>query len=90
MSHEIGAETVLQPSLHTLQEYAHLVLDEVESRGIVADDLRSELEKGCEFVYEIIDEALTRLSDAGYAWVESDDSFLIFPQGAELPSEWED
>jgi len=86
MTQEIEAETVLQPSLHSISEYVGLVLDEAESRGIDVSDLRAE----GEFINEQADEALSRMWEAGYHSVEQDDVLLIWPQGSEIPDEWQD
>lgn len=79
----VEAETILQPSLHTLEEYAGMVLDEAESRDVNIADLRKALENDSEGEYlsEVIDEALDRISGAGYAYTEEDDSLLIYPKG---------
>ena len=74
-------ETVLQPSLHTLEDYAELIFDEAESRGVVVSDLRGELDDtGDEvsFLDEVITDALDRIREAGYPVVEDDDTLLIY------------
>lgn len=85
-------ETVLQPSLHTLSDYALLVFDEARSRGIDMDDLVREHDEDAdgEFCGERIMEALERISDAGYSYVEQDDTLLIWPKGMDVPAEWSD
>lgn len=92
------AETVIQPSLHTVEEYASMVLTECESRGIDVTSLRMELngERDHEgrftnsqpSIDEIIRDAFDRLDDANYAHVEENDTLLIWPQGEPLPDEW--
>lgn len=74
-------ETILQPSLHTMQEYAELVLDECKGLGVEVKDLAGELEKSVEWIGEIIDDAIERLRTAGYPVVEGEDTFLIYPKG---------
>jgi len=85
------AETILQPSLHTVEEYVQLVLDEVDSRGIDVSDLQDDFDRGAEDFYgEIADEALGRLTGGGYAWIEVDDTLLIMPHGEDLPTDWQE
>lgn len=90
MSKSTEAETVLQPSLHTISEYVDLVISEAESRGIDVADLRAEFDAAPEgeSINELADDALGRIADAGYACVEENDSLLIWPHGVELPAEW--
>ena len=92
MTQEIEAETVLQPSLHSISEYVGLVLDEAESRDIDVSDLRAEYDADPdgEFINEQADKALSRMWEAGYHSVEQDDVLLIWPQGSEIPDEWQD
>ena len=75
-------ETVLQPSLHRLDEYAFLILDEAEGRGITVSDLRGELDDDTdgEIVDDITTDALDRIRDAGYPVLEADDTLLIYPR----------
>lgn len=72
------AETVLQPSLHNLEEYADLVLDEAESRDLQVNDLRAELDDDDPDVDEITSDALDRIREAGFPVVEADDTLLIY------------
>ncbi len=78
---------VLQPSLHSLEEYAELILDEAASLGIRVAKLRRELalssdeDFACEIVDDIISEAIDRLTDAGFYVVEDEDTFLIYDRG---------
>ena len=74
--------TALQPSNHSLPEYRDLVLDEAETYGVDVADLRKDVNAADwtgEFDAEILDDALARLSDAGYYCVEENDSLLIYP-----------
>ena len=90
------AETVLQPSLHTIPEYCNSVLVEAACRGIDISDLNRELDELMatnsedlyEFSYEIIDDAIGRLFDAGYEVVDCEDTFLIFAKGQGVPKDW--
>lgn len=90
----IEAETVLQPSLHTISEYVDLVIGEVECRdnGAAVQKLRNEYDADPEgeHIGEIADEALALLVDAGYAYAEQDDTLLIWPKGVEIPEEWQE
>ena len=84
----VEAETTLQPSLHTTSEYAELVFAEAECRGIDVADLRAELSlRRGKFPHEIIDDTLDRISSAGFANIEADDTLLIWPKGVEVPAE---
>jgi hypothetical protein len=85
-------ETVLQPSLHTISEYVDLVLSEAESRDIDIADLRAEFDADPEgeFIGELADDALSRLSDGGFANIEAEDTLLIMPKDASLPAYWRD
>ena len=87
----MDAETILQPSLHTISEYVGMVIDEAESRGVDVADLRAEYDADPdgEWVGSLADDALSRLWDAGYKWVEENDTLLIWPQGVEIPEEWQ-
>lgn len=74
-------ETVLQPSLHSLEDYAELIFDEAEARGIVVSDLRAELDDTADevsFLDEVTTDALDRIRDAGYPVLEADDTLLIY------------
>jgi hypothetical protein len=77
------AETVLQPSLHTLEEYAELVVEECETRGIDMTDVREALESDglSDDMWEL-QAAQDRLYEAGYLTVEEEDTFLIYERGA--------
>lgn len=93
MATQPEAETILQPSLHTIPEYRDMVFDEAESRGVDVSDLRKECEEDTEdgeWDCERIDDALQRIGDAGYPYVEADDTLLIWPKGSEIPEEWRD
>jgi hypothetical protein len=71
-------ETVIQPSLHTLEEYAELCIEEAEARGLPGDDLRGDLESEDAETSEIIEDALDRMRDAGFVVYEGDDTLLIY------------
>lgn len=91
----VEPETILQPSLHSMHEYCGIVLDEAEGRDIDVVDLRAEYDsltgrRFDEHVSERIDDALGRIADAGYAYVEQDDTLLIWPKGIEVPVEWQE
>lgn len=75
------AETVLQPSLHSMKEYAGMVFDECTARGIKVWDLINELQEDEEWIHDLINDAIQRLTDAGYPVVEEDDTFLIYRKG---------
>lgn len=94
---QVEAETILQPSLHTIPEYVGLVLDEAECRGVDVADLRGEYDAamvdpdGAHLtIHSLCDDTLSRLHDAGYANVEDNDTLLIMPKGVDLPAEWND
>jgi hypothetical protein len=80
----IYAETVLQPSLHTVEEFDMMVIDEAESRGIDVSKLRATFDP--EWSSECADEAITLLQTAGYVTVLDNDTFLIYPKG----TSWDD
>lgn len=88
----IEPETILQPSLHTMHEYCGMVLDEAKSRDVDVADLRDEYDAADPevdvWVNERTDAALERVADAGYAYIEQDDTLLIWPKGVEIPAEW--
>ena len=70
--------TLLQPSLHSLEEYASLVLGEAASYGVDVDDLIAEYEKdGLSDDHGVILDAFDRLQDAGYIVHEADDTLII-------------
>lgn len=92
----VEAETVLQPSLHTTEEFARMVLDECDCRNIDVQDLYDRCDELDAFgepdlgggYGDVIDFATERLTDAGYANVFAEDAFLIWPKGADIPEEW--
>ena len=90
MSEHVEAETVLQPSLHSMDEYVDMVISEAECRGVDVVKIRAEFDsrENDEFIGEMADEALSALYDAGYANVEADDTLLIYAQGVDVPQDW--
>ena len=92
---DIEPMTTLQPSLHTIEEYCVLVLDELTPRGIKHNLWAEYRACSClngqpEFIPDIIDDALSLLSDAGYANMEADDTLIIMPKGVNLPEDWQE
>lgn len=88
----IEAETVIQPSLHTLEEYAYILADEASSRGLAPErvaGLRRELdtlsqidvEDESMFLDEITDELVAIIVEGGYCVIEENDTLLVFPKG---------
>jgi hypothetical protein len=84
-----------------MHEYCGLLLDEAEYRGVDVIDLRTEHDTVgdvdtsvvCfedEWISERIDDILDRIRDAGYPYIEEDDTLLIWPKGVDLPAEWQD
>ena len=92
MKREPEAETILQPSLHTISEYVDMVISEAESRDLDVADIRREYDSDPdgEWICSMADEVLSRLHDAGYANMEGDDTLLIMPKGEPLPSDWQE
>lgn len=77
------AETVMQQSLRSIDEYAQDVLAECDARNIDVADLQSELDAhGLSDDHSEIVDALERLSDAGYANEEGNDHLHIYEQGS--------
>ena len=79
-------ETVLQPSLHTCEEFDQLVFSECEARGINCADIQRDIQEADEVdrgqvSYDGSLDAMDRLHDAGYANVLDNDCFLIWPKG---------
>jgi hypothetical protein len=77
------ADTVLQPSLHSIEEWAELLLDEAESYGADLTKTRKMLEDSDdeERFDWACDEAYSALSDIpGIFVVNEDDSFLIWDE----------
>jgi len=68
--------TILQPSLHTMEEYFGMVASEAECRGVAVDDTYDE-----EHVSEAIDTILDAIRDADYYVVEESDCLAIYPRG---------
>jgi len=83
-------EAMLQPSLHTLEEYRELVFAEAEDRGVDVRPWReiASCEGSMEWASWDIDDVLQKIQDAGYPVIEQDDTLLIYPKGSEVPEEW--
>ena len=86
------AETVLQPSSHTMREYLDLLLSEAVSREIDVSDLQSDAEYIDSSLTltdqsnsDLIDETLDAIQDAGYAVIEENDSLLIYGLNVDVP-----
>ena len=89
------ADTVLQPSLHTLEEYAQMCIDEAAGRGCEVIALQAELDKALEtddddtggIVDEVTNDALDMIRNTGADVVEEDDSLLIWDSGFSEPQD---
>ena len=76
MGTEIEAETVLQPSLHGLEEWVDMVISEAECRAVDVSALRSEFDnitsageddERYAFLHELADE-IGEVNDNWYFW----------------------
>ena len=88
-------DTILQPSLHSLEDFVGMLLDEAECRQVNVKDLQDEynqletLDEGkLDILYDIDLDIQDRLSDAGYANDTIEDVFVIMAKDEELPDDW--
>ncbi len=74
--------TVLQPSLHTITEYLHLILDDAEARGVPVEDLQEELREWGPGDDSSMEEVLiTRLNKEGHVVHDDEDVWIVHEEG---------
>ncbi len=79
--------TILQPSLHSMEEFTEILISEAESFGVSQEELvdwNSMKESPDADPQEIQNEILDAIRALGYPVIDEEDSVLIYPKGTIL------
>jgi len=79
-THADYPDTVLQPSLHSLEELNQILLDEAQSRNLLTDFGLADYKKEPEDIQWDYNEIIDAIESSDYPIIVHEDTILIYPK----------